>query len=170
MVEWLCQQGEDLHQFEKNGRSALSIAIEQCSPQLAIHLFHHGCHLITRDIDITYHHHSELLLGMIFKMTSQIRRAHLFHSSSLIQKLRLLDLLQLNRHKVTLSEEEADASFARLNQYSSKTLEHKSLVALVNFIAQQVDTLKEGLKVVDSLPLSPVCKFNLRELVIIKFE
>ena len=170
VVEWLCQQGEDLHQFEKNGRSALSIAIEQCSPQLAIHLFHHGCHLITRDIDITYHHHSELLLGMIFKMTSQIRRAHLFHSSSLIQKLRLLDLLQLNRHKVTLSEEEADASFARLNQYSSKTLEHKSLVALVNFIAQQVDTLKEGLKVVDSLPLSPVCKFNLRELVIIKFE
>ena len=107
---------------------------------------------------------------MIFKMTSQIRRAHLFHSSGLTQKLRLLGLLQLKGQNVTLSEEEADASFARLNQYSDKTLEHKCLAALVNLIAQQVDTLKEGLKVVDSLPLTSVCKFNLRELFIIKLE
>ena len=107
---------------------------------------------------------------MIFKMTSQIRRAYLFHSFSLNQKLRLLDLLQLNDHNVTPSEEEADASFARFNQYSDKTLEHKCLAAQANLIAQQVDTLEEGLKVVDSLPLSPVCKFNLRELVIIKLD
>ena len=201
LVEWLCEQGEDLHQFEVNGRSALSIAIEQGSPQLAIQLFHRGCRLITRDIiDIPCRGRSdELLLGMIFEMTSQIRRAHLFYSSSLIQKLRLLNLLQLNSHEVTPSEEEADtsfdrfklrllgflqlnghnvtpseeeadASFARLNQYSDKTLEHKCLAALVNLIAQQVDTLKEGLKVVDSLPLFHVCKFNLRELLIIKLE
>ena len=79
-------------------------------------------------------------------------------------------MLQLNSHHVTPSEEEADASFARLNQYSDKTLEHKCLATLVNLIAQQVDTLKEGLKVVDSLPLSSVCKFNLQELLIIKLE
>ena len=169
VVEWFCQQGEDLHQFEENGRSALLIAIELDSPQLAIQLFHRGCRLITRDIkDIPYHRRSELLLGMIFEMTSPIRRAHLFHSSSPTEKLRLLNLPQLNSHKVT--EEEADASFARLNQYSDKTLEHKCLAALVNLIAQQVDTLKEGLKVVDSLPLFHVCKFNLRELLIIKLE
>ena len=170
MVEWLCQQGEDVHQVEENGRSALSLAIDDCAPQLAIQLFHRGCRLIKGDIDLFHTRRRKLLLGMIFKMTSNIRRANLFHSSSLDQKLWLLDLLQLDSDKEALSEEEADASFARFNQYNDKTLEHKCISVLANLIGQQADTLEAGLKVVDSLPLSPACKFNLRELVIINLE
>ena len=69
-----------------------------------------------------------------------------------------------------LSKEEADASFARFNQYNDKTLEHKCLVTLANLIGQQSDTLEAGLKAVDSLPISSDCKFNLRELVSINLE
>ena len=68
------------------------------------------------------------------------------------------------------SEEEADASFARFNQYNDKTLEHKCLVAVAKLIEQQSGTLKAGLRVVDSLSISAVCKYNLRELVSINLE
>ena len=44
------------------------------------------------------------------------------------------------------------------------------MTTLANFIGQQSGTLEAALKAVDSLPLSSVCKFNLRELVIINFE
>ena len=79
-------------------------------------------------------------------------------------------MLQCLRGNESLSEAEADARFARFNQYNDKTLEHRCLVALANVIQQQSGTVEAGLKVVDSLPISPVCKFNLRELVNINLE
>ena len=98
---------------------------------------------------------------MIFKMTSKIARANFFHSCNVDEKLKLLDLLQLDGDGP--SEEEADACFARFNQYNDKTLEHKCIVVLANLIGQQSGALEASLKAVDSLPISSDGKFNLRE-------
>ena len=170
MVEWFCQQGEDLHQVQVNGKGALLLAIGSCKPQVARWLFHYGFRLTKRDVKFARRWCEKKVLGMIFKMTSRIRRAHLFHSCSLDQKLRLLDFLRPDSDNKILSEEEADASFARFNQYSDKTLEHKCLVALTNLIRQQSDTLEAGFKAVNNLPISSECKFNLRELLSIHLK
>ena len=167
MLEWFCQRGEDLHQVEENGEGALSLAINACEPQVALWLLHRGCRL-KQDIRHAFSGPGKSVLGMIFKMTSRIRRASLFHSFSLNRKLWLLEALQLDSKD--RSEAEADASFARFNQYDDKTLEHKCMVTLANLIGQRSGTLEAALKAVDSLPLVSVCKFNLRELVIINLE
>ena len=168
MLEWCCQQGEDLHQVEVNGEGALSLAIHAREPQVALWLLHRGCRLIKQDIRYAFSSPGESVLGMIFKMTSRIRRASLFHSFNLNRKLWLLEALQFDTKDP--SEAEADARFARFNQYDDKTLEHKCMVTLANLIRQQSGTLEAALKAVDSLPLTSVCKFNLRELVIINLE
>ena len=169
MLEWFYQQGWNL-QFIKDGKSTLSVAIKYCQPQAAIWLFQHGCRLTNRDIDPTLLHPSELVMGMLFKMTSKIRRASLFHSSSLYQKLWILRALKLCVEDESPSEEEADARFARFNQYNDETLEQKCLVTLAKVIGQQSTTVEAGLNAVDSLSISSDCKFNLRELVTIYLE
>ena len=63
-----------------------------------------------------------------------------------------------------LSEEEADANFARFNQYNDKTLEHKSLLAVARIIGRS-GTLKARLDAIDNLPISSDSKGDLRELV-----
>ena len=168
-VEWFCQQGEDLHQFEENGDGALSLAIRACEPQMARWLFRHGFRLTRKDLDSVCADRTKRMLGMIFKMMSRILRANLFRAASADQKSRLLGLLPLDSENVNPSED-ADARFARFNQYSDKTLEHKCLVALASVIGQQSSNLEAGLKAVDSLPMSFDCKFNLRELVSINYH
>ena len=170
MLEWFCQQGGDLHQIRKNGKGALSLAIHSREPQTAIWLFRRGFHLSNRDIKYSLSRPRKSVLGMIFKMTSRIRRARLFHSLNLNHKLWLLEALQLHGDSKELSTEEADASFARFNEYSDKTLEHRCLVTLAKLIGQQAGTLEAGLKATDNLPISSDCKLNLRELVIIGLE
>ena len=124
MLEWFCQQGEDLHQVEANGEGALSLAIHAREPQVALWLLHRGCRLIKQDIRYAFSSPGKSVLGMIFIMTSRIRRASLFHSCNLNRKLWLLEALQLDSKD--RSEAEADASFARFNQYDDKTLEHNT--------------------------------------------
>ena len=170
MVEWFCQQDEDLHQVEVNGKGALSLAIWCCKPQVARWLFHRGFRLTRRDAKYVNFRREKQVLGMIFKMTSKIGRANFFHSCSLDEKLKLLHLLRLDGDNEGPSEEEADACFARFNQYNDKTLEHKCMATLANLIGPQSGTLETGLKAVDSLPIPPVCKDNLRDLVIINLE
>ena len=180
MLEWFCQRGVDLHQVERNGKGVLSLAIEAFEPQVAMWLFHRGFRLIKRDIEHVFSSPRKMVLGMIFKMTSGIRRANLFHSLDLKQKLWLLDALQLSRasedqgmidsNSDDLGEKEANACFARFNQHNDKTLEHKSLVVLAGLIGERSSTLEEGLKNVDDLPIPLSCKGNLRELVVINFE
>ena len=170
MVEWFCQQGEDLHQVEVNGEGALSLAIGCSRPQVARWLFHRGFRLTRRDVNYACYRHEKQVLGMIFKMTSKIGRASFFHSCNLDEKLKLLDLLRLDGDNEGPSEEEADACFARFNQYNDKKLEHKCMVVLANLIGQQSGALEASLKAVDSLPISSDCKFNLRELVSINLE
>ena len=164
MLEWFCQQGEDLHQVEANGKGALSLAIHAREPQIALWLLHRGCRLTKQDIRQTFASRGKLVLGMIFKMTSRIRRASLFHSLNLNCKLWLLRELQLYSDNMDPSEEEADASFARFNQYNDKTLEHKSLLAVARIIGRS-GTLKARLDAIDNLPISSDGKCNLRELV-----
>ena len=170
LLQWYCQQGVDIHQIETNGKGALSMAIQSCEPQVAKWVFQHGFHLIARDIKYAFPNPCELVLGMIFKMTSKIRRAKLYHSVRLDRKLWLLHGLRLDIKNENPSAEEADARFARFNHYNDNTLEHKCLVALANLIGQQCGTLEAGLKNVDSLPISADCRFNLRELVNINFD
>ena len=175
ILEWLCQQGEDIYQVKVYGEGALLLAIKACEPQVAIWLFHRGFRLTKRDIDSAFLPHMLPALrlpvaSVILKMTPKIRRANLFHCASLSQKLWFLDLLQLDSPNKVLSEKEADASFARFNQYNDQTLEHHCLVALAKVIGQQADTLEAGLKAVDSLPISLNCKCDLRELVAINLE
>ena len=174
MLEWFCQQGGDIHQVIEDGNSTLSMAIARCQPQTAIWLFQRGCRLTNRDIDYTFTHRfihpSEILMGVLLKMTSKIRRASLFYSSSLYQKLWILRGLKLCGEDEYPGEEDADARFARFNQYNDKTLEQKCLVTLANLIRQQSTTVEAGLNAVDSLSISSDCKFNLRELVTINLE
>ena len=174
MLEWFYQRGGDIRQIEENGDSTLSAAIRFCQPYAAIWLLQRGCRLTNRDIDYTFthpfNHPSELLMGVLFKMTSKIRRASLFHSSSLGQKLQILRGLELYGEDENPNEEEADASFARFNQYNDETLVQKCLVVLANLIGRQSTTVEAGLNAVDSLSISSGCKFNLRELVIINLE
>ena len=170
MLEWFYQRGGDIHQVEENGVRPLSEAIRLWQPYAAIWLFQRDCRLTNRDIDPTFIHPSELLVGMLFKMTSKIRRASLFHSSSLYQKLWILRGLQLCDKDENPSEEEADARFARFNQYNDKRLEQKCMVTLANLIGQQSTTVEAGLNAVDCLSISSDCKFNLRELVTINLE
>ena len=165
VVEWFCQQGVDLHQVEVDGEGALSLAIGCSRPQVARWLFHRGFRLTKRDIKYACRWFEKQVLRMIFKMTPRIRRANLFHSCSLDQKLRLLDLLRPDSDNQVLSEEEADASFARFNQYNDKTLEHKCLMAVARIIEQRSGTLKARLDAVDNLPISSGGKGDLRELV-----
>ena len=170
ILEWFCRQGEDLYQVEENDEDAMSLAIHSCQPQVARWLFHRGFRLKQRDIKYAFFDTEVSVLCMIFKMMSGIRRANFFHSLRLNHKLWLLHALQLDSNGGDLSEKEVDASFARFNRYNDKTLEHKCLVALATCIGQQSDTLKAGLEVVDSLPITPDGKFNLRELVSIKLK
>ena len=169
MLEWFCHQGEDLFQVKADGKGALSLAIEASEPEVARWLFRRGFQLTKGDLDYIFPDSRHRVLIMIFRMTSRIRRANLFHSSFLNQKLRLLIGLGCNRDNGDLIEE-ANTSFARFNQYNDKTLEHKCLVTLANLIGQQSGTLKAGLKVVDSLPIPSDCKFNLQELITINLE
>ena len=170
ILEWFCRQGEDLHQVKENDEDALSLAIHSCQPLVARWLFRRGFRLKERDIKYAFFDIEVSVLCMIFKMTSGIRRANFFHSLRRHHKLWLLHVLQLDSDCGNLSEKEADACFARFNRYNDKTLEHKCLVALATCIGQQSDTLEAGLKVVDSLPIIPECKFNLRELVSINLK
>ena len=178
VLEWFYQQGGDLHQVTENGKSAVLEAIQSDKPQAVIWLFQRGYRLTNRDIDYIFTRRlgprsgiSERLMGVLFKMTSKIRRASLFHSSSLYQKLWILTrLLQLCGENEDLSEEDADARFARFNQYNDKKLQQKCLVALANLIGEQSTTVEAGLNAVDSLSIPSDCKFNLRELVAINLE
>ena len=177
VLEWFYQQGGDFHQVIENGKSPFLEAIRCYKPQAAIWLFQRGCRLTNRDIDYIlngrfnfFSEVCEMLMGVLFKMTSKIRRASLFHSSSLDQKLSILRRLQLCGENEDPSEEEADARFARFNQYNDKRLEQKCLVTLANLIGEQSTTVEAGLKVVDSLSIPSDCKFNLRELVTINLE
>ena len=170
MLEWFCQQGEDFFQVKQNGKGALSLAIEASEPQVARWLFRRGFQLTKEDIRYAFPNSGDRVFSMIFKMTSGVRRATLFHSFRLSDKLRILTGLGRLRGNENLSEEEADANFARFNRYNDKTLEHKCLVAVAKLIGPQSGTLKAGLKVVDSLSIIAACKFNLRELVCINFE
>ena len=168
LLQWFCQQGVDIHQVEANGKGPLSLAIQACEPQVARWVFQRGFRLIARDIKYAFPNPRELVLGMIFKMTSKIRRANLYHSVRLDQKLWLLHGLRLDSN--TENPIKADASFARFNRYNDKTLEHKCLVVLANVIGQHCGTLEAGLKTVDSLPIAADCRFNLRELVSINLD
>ena len=173
MLEWNCQQGEAPCQAHYD-EGALLLAVYRAKPQTARWLFNRGSRLMKKHMTILRERETipeaVSVFGMIFTMTSMIRRASLFHSSSLDEKLSILRELQLCGDDENLSEEEADASFARFNKYDDQTLEHKCMTALANLTGQQADTLEAGLRIVDSLPITPVCKFNLRELVIIKLE
>ena len=170
MLEWFCQQCEDFFQIKQFGKGALSLAIEASQPQVARWLFRRGFQLTKGDCRQAFPNSGDRVFSMIFKMTSGIRRASLFHSCELSDKLRILAGLGRLRDNENLSEEEADANFARFNQYNDKTLEHKCLVTLAKLIEQQSGTLKRGFKVVDSLSISAVCKYKLRELVGINLE
>ena len=181
MLEWLCQHGGDIHQVDVDGKGALSVAIDASEPLVAVWLFHRGCHLINEDIDhvfsfnelllfLVFNNFSKQLLAMIFKMTSKIRRASLYHSSGPDQKLRLLETLGLYGDNEKLSEKEADARFARFNQYNDKTLEHKSMLVVAKTIKQRSGTLRARLDTIDSLPVSSGCKGKLRDLVSIDLE
>ena len=181
MLEWFCQRGGDIDQIDVNGQGALSLAIDASQPQVALWLLGRGCGLTKRDIAYTFHRRrlfqpkrarnfSELLLSMIFAMTSKIRRASLFHSCSLEQKFWLLYCLELYGVNEKPSEEEVDACFARFNQYDDKTLEHKCLLAVTKVIKQRSDTLKVRLDAIDSLSIPFDCKGNLRDLVSVNPE
>ena len=180
MLEWFCQRGVDLHQVEKDGKGALSLAIEAFEPHVAMWLFHRGLRLTKKDIEHAFSSHRKLVLVTIFKMTSRIRRANLFHTLNLKHKLWLLDALQLYKgskdqrmidsNSEDLSEEEANVSFVRFNQYNDKTLQHKSLVVLSSFIGEQFSTLEQRFNTVDHLPIPIICKDNLRELIGINLE
>ena len=180
MLEWFCQRGVDLHQVERNGKGALSLAIEAFDPQVAMWLFHRGLRLTKKDIEHAFSSPRRNVLRMLINMTSRIRRANLFHSLDLKQKLWLLDALQLrggsevqgmiDSNSDDLDEKAANACFARFNQHNDKTLEHKSIVVLAGLVREQSRTLEEGLKTVDDLPIPLSCKGNLRELVVINFE
>ena len=171
MLEWFCQQGEDLFQVRANGKGALSLAIANTKPQAAIWLFRRGLQLSKSDFKYAFGNQGrqDQVLSMILNMTSRSCRATLFHASGLNEKLRILTMLGRLRSNERLSEAEADASFARFNQYNDQKLEHKCLVALANIIKQQSGTAEAGFKVVDSLPIAPVCKCNLREMVSMNF-
>ena len=164
MLEWFCQRGGDIYQIHVEGRSALSLAIDYDQVHAALWLFQRGCRLKKSDIDNDYSNREELILGMIFKMTSKTARATLFHASCLDQKRWILRGLELYGEYDYPSEEEADASFARFNQYNDKTLKHKCLLA-VAMVIERSGTLKARLDAVDNLPVSSVSKSNLRELV-----
>ena len=164
MLEWFCQRGVDINQIHAGCRSALALAIDNSQVHAALWLFQRGCRLIQSDIDNFYCGHDELILGMIFKMTSKTARATLFHASYLDQKRWILRGLELYGEDEYPSEEEADASFARFNQYNDKTLKHKCLLKVASIIARS-GTLKARLDTVDNLPISSVSKSNLRELV-----
>ena len=164
MMEWFCQRGGDIYQILAEDRSALSLAIDYEQVHVALWLFQRGCRLIKSDIDNYYANREELILGMIFKMTSKAARATLFHASYLDQKRCILRGLELYGEDEYPSEEEADASFARFNQYNDKTLKHKCLLAVARII-ERSGTLKARLDTVDNLPVSSDCKCDLRELV-----
>ena len=181
MLEWFCQWGGDIDQIDVNGQSALSLVIDASQPQVALWLLRRGCHLTKRDIACNFHRNRqfppkrvrnsrELLLGMIFAMTSKIHRASLFQSCSLAQKFWLLYCLGLYGVHENPSEEEVGACFARFNQYNDKTLEHKCLLAVSRVIKQRSGTLKVRLDAVDSLPIPSDCKGNLRDLVRVNLE
>ena len=164
MMEWFCQRGGDIYQILAEGRSALSLAIDYEQVHAALWLFQRGCRLIKSDIDNYYANREELILGMIFKMTSKAARATLFRASYLDQKRCILRGLELYGEDEYPSEEEADASFARFNQYNDKTLKHKCLLAVARII-ERSGTLKARFDTVDNLPVSSDCKCDLRELV-----
>ena len=164
MMEWFCQRGGDIYQILAEDRSALSLAIDYEQVHVALWLFQRGCRLIKSDIDNYYANREELILGMIFKMTSKAARATLFHASYLDQKRCILRGLELYGEDEYPREEEADASFARFNQYNDKTLKHKCLLAVARII-ERSGTLKARFDTVDNLPVSSDCKCDLRELV-----
>ena len=167
MLDWFYQQGGDLGQVEVNGKSALSMAIGFGQAQVALWLFQRGFFLTKDDFDCihTRPHPVAQILGMVFRMTSKIRRFILFHTADPGQKVWLLRQLQLCSDYVNPSEREANARFARFNQYSDKTLKHNCLVELAGLIVQQAGTLEAGLKAIDNLPITSDCKFDLRELL-----
>ena len=164
MMEWFCQRGVDIYQIHARGRSALSLTIDYSQVHAALWLFQRGCRLIQSDIGYYHADPEVLILGMIFKMTSKAARATLFHASCLNQKRWILRGLELYGEDEYPSEEEADASFARFNQYNDKTLQHKCLLAVARVI-EEFGTLKARLDAVDNLPISSDCKGDLRELV-----
>ena len=70
----------------------------------------------------------------------------------------------------TRVNKEADACFARFNQYNDKTLRHKCLLAVSRVIKQRSGTLKACLDAIDSLSIPFDCKGSLRELAGIHLE
>ena len=171
MLEWFCQQSKNIYQVKENCQNALTQAIRDDKPRVAIWLLHRGFRLIKRDIDCTYNRPRGQLLSMIFKMTSKIGRANLFHSLSPELKLWLLVILNLYSYSYfdfvnnkLPSEAEVNARFARFNGCDDETLEHKCLIALTKVIKQRSGTFEAALKAIDSLPISSGCKFDLREL------
>ena len=169
LLEWFYRQGGDVcHEFKS--KSALSKAIGFGQAQVTLWLFQRGFFLTKGDLDHIPSHPVAQILGMVFKMTSKIRRFILFHSADPNQKVSLLRALQLCRDDENPSEGEADASFARFNQYSDKTLKHECLFAVASIIRQRSGALEAGLKAVDNLPITSDCKFDLRELLPISFK
>ena len=169
MLEWFCQQSKNTYRIKENCQNALSQAIRGDKPRVAIWLLHRGFRLTKGDIHCTYNRPRWRLLSMIFKMTSKIGRANLFHSLGPELKLWLLVILNLYSYfdfvnSKRPSEAEVNARFARFNGCNDETLEHKCLIALTKVIEQRSGTFEAGQKAIDSLPISFGCKFDLREL------
>ena len=169
MLEWFCQRSEDICQVKENCQQALSQAIRDDKPRVAIWLLDRGFRLTKGDIDCAHNRARGRVLSMIFQMTSKIGRANLFYSLCPELKLWLLVVLDLYSYfdfanDNRPSEAEVDARFARFNGCNDETLEHKCLIALTKVIKQRSGTFEAGLKAIDSLPISSGCKFDLREL------
>ena len=168
VVKWLCQQGMTLRDVNLHGLDALSLAIDGNHGEMALWMVRQGCALTAEHIEIASVVGHKQLLRVLYQALSSAGRAVFMGGLDIEQKRCLLRVLNINYvHKP--SEEQIVAAIARYDALSSDSLRQRSLQAIAMIIRNRHTSWVAASNVVSRLPLLPIIKSELHELLETRF-
>lgn len=167
-VKWLCQQGMALHDVDLHGLDALSLAIDGNHGEMALWMMRQGCALTVDHVDVASLAGRKQLLRVLYQALSSAGRAVFMSGLDINQKRWLLRVLNINYVKKP-SEEQILAAIARYDALAGDSLKQRSLQVIARIIRNKHPSWAAASDGVSRLPLLPIIKSELRELLETRF-
>ena len=160
--------GVALREVNLGGRDALSLAIDNCCWEMAKWMLHQGCTLTADHVEIARQMRRSRGFGVLYQALSPTRRAEFICRLDLEQKRWLLRVLKVDCAK-NLSEEKVVAAFVRYDSFASVSLRQQSMLAVARVIRSHNTTWAAASVGLRHLPLLPILKSELHELLETRF-
>lgn len=168
VARWLWQQGVAPQEVSHHGMGALSLAIIQNYGDLALWLLRTGCTLTKEHIEDASRVENLRLIGILYESLPVAGRAEFVGRLNLKQKRWLLRGLGI-RCAGDISEVKADAAIARYDYFGSTSLRQQSMQAVARIIRSKSASWATAADSLRRLPLLPILKKELHELLETRF-